>query len=178
MEMIIEMMENDPAFLEAAALGIVTVATLITVAGICAVIRYLMRAIGYSKMYRKAGVAGWKAFVPVYNIYNNYKISWDGKMFFLSAALFIVSSVLDMYTEGAMALVGMAVSVGLIVMVVKQNMKMAKLFGKGSTDGSRTYPFGQEPFPHSRSMCAIVHQYAIHLLCYSYDKTNALPDSR
>ena len=135
MEMIIEMMENDPAFLEAAAFGIVTVATLITVAGICAVIRYLMRAIGYSKMYRKAGVAGWKAFVPVYNIYNNYKISWDAKMFFLSAALFIASSVLDMYTEGAMALVGMAVSVGLIVMVVKQNMKMAKLFGKGVGTG-------------------------------------------
>ena len=66
---------------------------LILVAGIFAaimalgVIRYLLTAIGYSKMYRKAGEAGWKAFIPVYNTYNNYKISWTGKFFFLSAAL-------------------------------------------------------------------------------------------
>ena len=132
MEMIIEMLENDPAFLEAAAFGIVTVATLITAGAICAVIRYLMRAIGYSKMYRKAGVAGWKAFVPVYNTYNNYKISWNSNMFFLSAALYIATCFLGVFTEGAMALVSMAASIALIVVVVKQNLKMAKLFGKGA----------------------------------------------
>ena len=97
-----------------------------------ALARYLMTAIGYSKMYRKAGVAGWKAFIPVYNTYNNYKISWNSNMFFLSAALYIATCFLGVFTEGAMALVSMAASIALIVVVVKQNLKMAKLFGKGA----------------------------------------------
>ena len=58
------------------------------------VIRYLLTAIGYSKMYRKADIAPWKAFIPVYHTYNNYKLSWNGKMFFLAAALYILLSVL------------------------------------------------------------------------------------
>ena len=100
-----------------------------------AVIRYLMKGIGYAKMYRKAGEAGWKAFIPVFNTYNNYKISWNGKMFFLYAALTIVSSILGIYTEGVMAMVTGVVSLGIIILAVMQNLKMAKLFGKGAGTG-------------------------------------------
>ena len=98
-------------------------------------IRYLMTAIGYAKMYRKAGEAGWKAFIPVFNTYNNYKISWNGKMFFLYAALTIVSSILGIYTEGVMAMVAGAISLGIIILAVMQNVKMAKAFGKGAGTG-------------------------------------------
>ena len=97
--------------------------------------RYLMTAIGYSKMYKKAGEAGWKAFIPVFNTYNNYKISWNGKMFFLYAALTIVSSILGICTEGVMAMVAGVVSLGIIILAVMQNVKMAKLFGKGAGTG-------------------------------------------
>ena len=102
---------------------------------VAALIRYLMHAIGYSKMYRKAGVAGWKAFIPVYDIYNNYKISWNGKLFFLYAALMVVSSVLGFFTEGTMAVVASVISIGIVYMTVKQNVKMAKAFGKGFGTG-------------------------------------------
>ena len=98
-------------------------------------IRYLMAAIGYSKMYKKAGEAGWKAFIPVFNTYNNYKISWNGKMFFLYAALTIVSSILGVCTEGAMAMVAGAISLGIVILAVMQNVKMAKAFGKGAGTG-------------------------------------------
>ena len=77
----------------------------------------------------------WKAFIPVYNTYTNYKLSWNGKLFFLYAALNIASFALGFFTEGALALVSMAASIGLIYMVVKQNIKMAKLFGKGAGTG-------------------------------------------
>ena len=99
------------------------------------VIRYLMTAIGFSKMYRKADVAGWKAFIPVYNTYNNYKISWNNKFFFLYAALTAVSTLIGIQTEGVMAMVAGAVSLGIIILAVKQNIKMAKLFGKGTGTG-------------------------------------------
>ena len=99
------------------------------------VIRYLLTAIGYGQMYRKVGEASWKAFIPVYNTYNNYKISWNGKLFFLYAALSIASAALGVHTEGVMAIAAFAVSVGLIYVIVKQNIKMAKLFGKGVGTG-------------------------------------------
>ena len=102
---------------------------------VIALIRYLMTAIGFSKMYRKAGEAGWKAFIPVYNTYNNYKISWNGKLFFLYAALTIVSTLLGIRTEGIMAMVSGAVSLGIIILAIKQNIKMAKCFGKGAGTG-------------------------------------------
>ena len=99
------------------------------------VIRYLLTAIGYSKMYRKAGLEPWKAFIPVYHTYNNYKISWNGKMFFLAAALYILLSILGGTEVLAIQLAVIAASIALIVVTVKQNVKMAKLFGKGKGTG-------------------------------------------
>jgi hypothetical protein len=99
------------------------------------VIRYLLTAIGYSKMFRKAGVAPWKAFIPVYNTYNNYKLSWNGKMFFLSAALYILLTVLGGAEALALQLAAGAAGIALIVVMVKQNVKMANLFGKGNGTG-------------------------------------------
>ena len=130
-ELMIALEGMDPNALAAA---IAASAGLIAFAGLTGLIRYLMRAIGYSKMYRKAGEAGWKAFIPVFNTYNNYKISWNGKLFFLYAALFIASSFLGS-AEGAMALVAGAVSLGIIILAVMQNVKMAKCFGKGAGTG-------------------------------------------
>ena len=122
----------DPTIVGGAVLGF---AAVLAVAAICALIRYLMIAIGYSKMYRKAGVAPWKAFIPVYHTYNNYKISWNGKMFFLSAALYILLNAFANSAMLALQLVSAAAGIALIVIVVKQNVKMAKLFGKGNGTG-------------------------------------------
>ena len=114
---------------------------LLVVAGIFAAIfalgvtRYLLTAIGYSKMYRKAGEAPWKAFIPVYNAYNNYKISWNGKMFFLSAALYILLTALSNSTMLSVQLATAAAAIALMVVTIKQNVKMAKLFGKGAGTG-------------------------------------------
>ena len=99
------------------------------------VIRYLMTALGYSKMYRKAGEAGWKAFIPVYNTYNNYKLSWNREMFTLSVALYIVLNSLGGAETLIPQLAAAATGITLIVVMVKQNIKMAKLFGKGAGTG-------------------------------------------
>ena len=111
-ELITAIEAMDPVTLGSAAIASTVI--ILTVAFIT-LIRYLLQAIGYSKMYRKAGEAGWKAFIPVYNTYNNYKISWNGKMFFLSAALYILLSVLG----GAEALaIQLAISAAAIALIV------------------------------------------------------------
>ena len=130
-EMMTAIEAMDPTIVGGAVLGF---AAVLAVTAICALIRYLLTAIGYSKMYRKAGVAGWKAFIPVYNTYNNYKISWNVKMFALSIALYILMGASNS-TMLALQLAAGAAAIALMVVVVKQNIKMAKLFGKGAGTG-------------------------------------------
>ena len=134
-ELMTALQNLDPAVVEAAAGGLVALYILAVAAVIYMVARYLLRSVGLCTMYRKAGVAGWKAFIPCYNIYNNYKISWNAKMFFLYAALGIASTVLAFCTEGALGLVSTAASLGVIFLAVKQNLKMANCFGKGTGTG-------------------------------------------
>ena len=83
-------------------------------------------------MYRKAGVAGWKAFIPIYHTYNNYKLSWNGNFFFLYMAMYILTTVLGSNEQLLLSLIAAAAGIALIVIAVKQNVKMAKLFGKGT----------------------------------------------
>lgn len=128
-ELITAIEAMDPAILGGAVLATTAI---VAIVAICGLIRYLLTAIGYSRMYRKAGVAGWKAFIPVYNTYNNYKISWAGKFFFLSAALYIVLNAVSGSDTLVMQLLTIASGIALIVVVVKQHLKMAKLFGKGA----------------------------------------------
>ena len=131
-EMMATLEAMDPEIL---AGGLLVVAGIFAAIMALGVIRYLLTAIGYSKMYRKAGEAGWKAFIPVYNTYNNYKISWTGKMFFLSAALYILVTALSNSAMLAAQLAVIAAGIALMVVTVKQNVKMAKLFGKGAGTG-------------------------------------------
>ena len=135
-ELIAALEAMDPEIL-AGGIGFLAIAFMAVIGAILmtGVVRYLLRAIGYSKMYRKAGEAPWKAFIPVYNTYNNYKISWNGKMFFLSAALYILVTALSNSAMLAAQLATAAAGIALIVVTIKQNVKMAKLFGKGAGTG-------------------------------------------
>ncbi len=62
-------------------------------------VSWLIEAIGNVAVFRKAGVDGWKAFVPVYSRFQLYKICWETKWFFVELGLicfvFLGSYVLD-----------------------------------------------------------------------------------
>jgi hypothetical protein len=134
----VELEKMDPEIL---AGGIVFLAGLFAAMVAYNVIRYLMKGIGYGTMYRKAGVAPWKAFIPVYNIYNNYKLAWAGKFFFLFAALYILLNTLMGVEALALQMVAAAAGIALLVVDMKQNIKMAKLFGKGNGTGVALFFF-------------------------------------
>ena len=124
-----------PGAAEEIAMGIIVIYVAIVASLVYAAIRYLMKGIGYSAMYSKAGVAPWKAFIPVYNTYNNYKLSWNREMFTLSVVLYIVLNSLGGAETLIPQLAAAATGITLIVVTVKQNIKMAKLFGKGAGTG-------------------------------------------
>ena len=131
-EMMTAIEAMDPEIL---AGGVLFFAVTIAAIVIFSVVRYLLNAIGYSKMYRKAGEAGWKAFIPVYNTYNNYKISWTGKRFFFCAVLCVLITAMSHSTMLSLQLAAMIAGITLIVITIKQNIKMANLFGKGTGTG-------------------------------------------
>ena len=122
----------DPTVLGNAAIAATTIILTFAFIGL---IRYLMIAIGYSKMYRKAGIAPWKAFIPVYNTYNNYKLSLNAQMFAISVALYVAMNTLSRHDALALQLVAAVAGITLIAVMVKQNINMAKLFGKGTGTG-------------------------------------------
>lgn len=63
------------------ALGAGLIGIILTLMLIGAVLWYFISAIGYYKMYQKAGEKGWKAFIPYYKNYIRFKIAWEPKYF-------------------------------------------------------------------------------------------------
>ena len=70
---------------------------------------------------------------PVLNTYTNYKIAWNGKFFFLYAALFILVNSLG--SVSALQLLVAVAGIAMIVVDIKQHVKMAKCFGMGAGTG-------------------------------------------
>lgn len=130
MEMIAEMIHNmDPAV--AMATGSL-IAAILAGGLFLSFLNYLAVAIGSAKMFGKAGIAGWKAFIPFYNEYNKYKMAWAPKFFFVNLVLYYGSSALALADNLALTLLGTAMAVASIVVMFKQEQKMAKAFGKGT----------------------------------------------
>ncbi len=64
-----------------------------TLYAILSLVWYVLMMIGLYKMFTKAGEAGWKAIVPLYNFYILFKISWKTSMFWLLMVLSIATGV-------------------------------------------------------------------------------------
>ena len=91
---------------------------------------FLISAIGHRKMFQKAGEAGWKAFIPLYNDFVCFKFSWNTKLFWP----FAISSLMIYFLPGSDYLVtGILTWICMIVYLVldvKLNIRMAKSFGR------------------------------------------------
>lgn len=48
---------------------------------ILGIVWYLLVVIGAWKMFEKAGEAGWKAIIPIYNMYIVFKFAWQTMYF-------------------------------------------------------------------------------------------------
>ena len=77
-----------------------------------AVVLLIIYILAYWMIFNKAGEPGWKALIPIYSTYTEYKLVWNTKMF----AVF-------MYY---------AASIGTIVMNIMACVKMSMSFGHGT----------------------------------------------
>lgn len=113
--------------------AILVLSGLIITSVVIAFIGYLITAIGFAKIFKKADERGWKAFIPIVNVYTRFKIAWSPKSFWIWFLAMVVSSIVPLFGDGlVVSLVSLVVSIIGIIYIIKLYFKFAKAFGKGA----------------------------------------------
>lgn len=133
-----ELAGMDPAELALGAGFIGVLMTLIVVGGI---VWYFVSAIGYYKMFKKAGEAGWKAFIPYYNNYVCFKFAWNTKSFWLFLIGLLLCQIFSDSETLLLSLIALAGGILFIVMGIKLDIRVAKSFGKSAGWGVLLFLF-------------------------------------
>ena len=94
-------------------------------------IAYIITVICQWRIFKKAGDKGWKALIPVYNIYTEYKLFWNVKVFWIAVVLAVVSSFVGGGTEGFVGIISSLLSLASAVLVLSRVHKMSVSFGHG-----------------------------------------------
>lgn len=106
-----------------------------TIYFVVAVIWYILLAAGAWKMFEKAGEAGWKAIVPIYNFYIMFKICWNTRSFWGLLVVMFLSTLLLTYgvNNAMMFYLGSALSLveAIMLAVLWYNMSLAYGHGLG-----------------------------------------------
>ena len=97
------------------------------------------------KVFTKAGEEGWKAIIPIYNMYIMYKISWKTSMFWITLGLAVVAGIFGALVSVSAIFVTLQslVTLAVFVISVMQLYKLSKAFGyvAGFTVGLIFLPF-------------------------------------
>lgn len=108
--------------------------TLGAIGGILSLIYNVLSIVGSWKIYKKFGEPGWKCIIPFYNVWVEYKYTWNTKMAIWNIALsFGGGLIMQIAAEGnALWYLGfVAFLVGWIISI-KGYQKLSKAFGKGT----------------------------------------------
>ncbi len=97
---------------------------------IVAVVWYVVEAVAYWKIFKKAGEGGWKSLIPIYNLYIQYKISWSGGWFFIFLVCTAGGVALASFA-GAAYVIGVILSVIGLCVSICSSYKLSKAFGHG-----------------------------------------------
>ncbi len=129
---IIDGMSNDmvSALIAGGILGIG-----ISVIAAIALIWYVFQVIANWKIFKKFGEPGWKAIIPVYNTYIQYKATWNTKIFWLDVVLSLLTILNDVGGDGVISTICIIVSwialIGLLVLKIMREYNLSRAFDHG-----------------------------------------------
>lgn len=117
------------------AFGIIFLGIVAMIIIVGAILWYFVSAIGYRKMFIKAGERGWTAFIPIYRRFIRFRFAWNTKVFWPSFIALILFYIVP--DDGAliMSAILLAAAVVFIVLEIKLDIRIAKSFGKGAGYG-------------------------------------------
>ena len=118
------------------ALGVGALVTL-------AIAWFVLQAIADWKIFTKAGEAGWKSLIPIYNVYVEYEICWTGLLGLVFVAASLVTGLVDT-TNASTVVKVLVIVVWILAMILHlmQSIKLSKSFGKGVGFGLVLFFFG------------------------------------
>ena len=90
-------------------------------------------AIASWKLFKKAGIPGWKSLIPFYNNYLLFKIAgMPGICFIIPLLINIINTFLDpkKLNNTQLIVVSVAIIIDIVVFII-QSIKLSKSFGKG-----------------------------------------------
>lgn len=85
------------------------------------------------KIFSKAGIAGWKALIPLYNSYCLYSLAWKVKFFWINIIMGVVYGLLATKSADSITLllIQLVISVVLVIFYILLQINLAKSFGQG-----------------------------------------------
>lgn len=99
---------------------------------------YVLFVIAWWKLFVKAGEKGWKAIIPFYNAYIQFKLTWRPLFFWITLVVAIVSSLLSNFmtnfpsgVQGFLSIIGFALSIVSLVLYVISMHRLSKSYGHG-----------------------------------------------
>lgn len=96
---------------------------------IASLIFYIVLVIANWKIFTKAGEAGWKSIIPIYNGYILYKISWKTSVFWITVVLALIGGILNGIGNPVTSVIGVILNIVIIVIGIMQSYKLSKAFG-------------------------------------------------
>ena len=112
------------------ALGAGVLGAFAVLAALGSIIWYFVSAMGYRKMFMKAGEAGWKAFIPYYKNYICFRFAWNTKIFWAFLATMLVLEFMPGELGIVVDLIKLVCGIVCIVLGIKLDIRVAKSFGK------------------------------------------------
>lgn len=99
------------------------------------IVLLILLVVAYWKMFTKAGVAGWKSLIPLYNVYIAFKIAWkDQTAFWVWLAASIVYGPFRDHEDGV-GVITIAAGILALVWWMRFCIRQAKSYGKGAGTG-------------------------------------------
>ena len=87
--------EQAESAIAGGVLGGIFVAT-----GIAVLAWYILLIVAYWKIFKKAGIAGWKSLIPIYNIYLIFKLSGIKQWFWIQIAAMLICDIVIQISGG------------------------------------------------------------------------------
>ncbi len=92
---------------------------------------YVLQVVAYWQIFEKAGEPGWKAIIPFYNTYTQYKFTWDTNFYWFVLFGSIIGGLLNSF-DGMISALGSIILLGISVVNIIALNKLAKAFGHGT----------------------------------------------